>query len=226
MASSIANHSQRSHLQVFLAGGRTSVSAVRVEARIGQLIECGFGGVCVVTEPYGAWSPDIRLEAKSTVTPEACSFQALRAVSSARADRPSSVDRRLMASSIANHSQRSHLQVFLAGGRTSVSAVRVEARIGQLIECGFGGVCVVTEPYGAWSPDIRLEAKSTVTPEACSFQALRAVSSARADRPSSVDRRLMASSIANHSQRSHLQVFLAGGRTSVSAVRVEDWAAD
>jgi hypothetical protein len=36
------------------------------------LIECGFGGVCVATDPYGAWSSDIRLEAKSTVTPEAC----------------------------------------------------------------------------------------------------------------------------------------------------------
>jgi hypothetical protein len=76
--------------------------------------------------------------------------------------------------------------------------------------------------------DIRLEAKSTVTLEACSYEALRAVSSARAVRPSFIDRRLMASSIANHTQLSHLHASsmtadLASSRMSDDHALMAQW---
>src|ERR1700730_1532821 len=99
---------------------------------------------CVVTDQYGVGSSDIRLEAKSTVTPEACSYQALRAVSSARADRSSSMDRRLMASSISNHSQLSHL---------NASSMTVDLASSQMslptdVRSAVLGACLVWAAHG------------------------------------------------------------------------------
>jgi hypothetical protein len=87
---------------------------------------------------------DIQLEAKSTVMLEACSFQALMAISPARADRPSSIDRRLMASSISNHSQLSHLHASSMTVDLASSRMSLPTDVGSTVL----GACLETKSVG------------------------------------------------------------------------------